>query len=325
MRRFLSVFLIFGLLLNLSGCQKAMTEQHFFAMDTVMTLQLDSADPALFSLCEAEVARLEKLFSVTVEESEIARLNRGEQTTLSADTLAILKKGLALSEETDQAFCISLYAASKLWDFGGTPRVPASAELEAVRPLVDDTALTLTEKTLNLPQAAGLDLGGIAKGYAADTLAAILAEQGVEHYFLSLGGNVQVSGGNPNGEPWRVGIADPAGGNPVGIVPISDGAVVTSGGYQRNFTAKGTTYHHILSRETLAPADSGLLSATAITADGTTADALSTAFFVMGKEKALRYCADREGIDCVLITADKQIVTSEGISFILNNTEYTYE
>ena len=325
MRRILSLILIFIIPLTLGGCQKQMTEQHFFAMDTVMTLQLDTADPALFALCETEVSRLEGLFSVTIEDSEIARLNRGEQASLSSDTRTVLQKGLALSAETEQAFCLSLYAASKLWDFGGEPRIPTAAELEAVRPLIDDTSLMLDGSTFLMPKNVMLDLGGIAKGYAADRLAALLAENGVEHYFLSLGGNVQVGGGNPNGEPWRVGIADPQGGEYVGIVTLTDGAVVTSGGYQRNFTQDGKTYHHILDRATLAPADSGVLSATALAADGTTADALSTAFFVMGEEAALRYCAAHEGIDCILITADHRVVTSNGLNFTLHNTEYTYE
>ncbi|MBQ7089812.1 MAG: FAD:protein FMN transferase [Clostridia bacterium] len=324
MKRFFSIFLIFGMLFNLCGCKKTMTERHFFAMDTMMSLNLDTSNGGVFELCEAEVERLESLFSTTVETSDIARLNRGELTSFSADTLDILKKGLAVSKETDQAFCMSLYPASRLWDFGGKPRVPSKAELEAVRPMIDDTSLMLVDHSFYLPKDAGLDLGGIAKGYAADSLAVILEEQGVEHYFLSLGGNVQVKGGNLNGEPWRIGIADPMGGEPVGIVPITDGAVVTSGGYERNFVHKGKTYHHILDRATLSPAGSGLISATAITADGTTADALSTAFFVMGEEKALRYCADHMGVDCVLITEDHRVVTSDGIQFSLENKNYTY-
>lgn len=325
MKRLFSIILISVLMANLGGCQKSMTERHFFAMDTVMTLQLDTDDQEVFDQCIAEVERLESLFSVTKEKSEIARLNRGEQIPLSVDTNAILQKGLALSAETKQSFCLSLYPASALWDFGGTPRIPADAELEAVRPLIDDTALSLSEASLTLPTNGGIDLGGIAKGYTADTLTALLAEQQIDHYFLSLGGNVQVGGGNLDGNPWRVGIADPNGGDPIGIVRLSDGAVVTSGGYQRNFTQGDKTYHHILDRATLAPANSGLLSATAITADGTTADALSTAFFVMGEEKALAYCAARDGVDCVLVTDDQRIVTSDGVNFTLNHSEYSYE
>ncbi len=325
MKRFFSILIIITTMLSLSGCRKAMTEQHFFAMDTVMTLQLDTADPALFTLCQEEIERLEGLFSTTKAESEVARLNRGEQPALSEDTQSVLKDGLSLSAKTDQAFCLSLYPASKLWDFGGEPKVPSQLELDAVRPLIDDTALTLNGETLSLPQDAGIDLGGIAKGYAADRLASLLDRQGVSHYFLSLGGNVQVGGGNPNGSPWRIGIADPEGGEYVGLIELADGAVVTSGGYQRNFTEGGRVYHHILDRTTLRPAESGLLSATAITQSGTTADALSTAFFVMGEEKALAYCADHAGIDCILITSDHRVVTSDGISFTLNHTEYTYE
>ena len=313
---------------NLCGCHAPKDEQqHFFAMDTVMTLRLIDASPEDFKACQEKVKELEQKFSVTLPESEISALNRAGSATLSADGAAVVEAGLTVSEQTEGAFCLSLYPAGRLWGFSGEEmRVPSAQELEAVRPLIGDEAITLSEKEITLPKGGAIDLGGIAKGYTADLLDLLLEERQVEHFFLSLGGNVQVGGGNPDGSPWRVGIADPDGGEAVGVLEIADGAVVTSGGYQRNFEQDGTLYHHILDPETLAPAKSGLKSATAVGLSGTLADALSTAFFVMGEERALDYCA-RYDAECILITEDDRVVVSPGLKeqFTLLNPQYRYE
>ncbi len=325
MKKLLLMILIASLLL--CGCAPQSTTHHFFAMDTVMTVQLLDGQEADALACESLVQALEEKLSVTREESEIARLNATGQATLSADTAAVVEAGLRVHRETEGAFCLSLYPAGRLWGFTGeTKQVPSADALEAVRPLVDDGAIRLEGKELSLAPGMALDLGGIAKGYAADLLSILLEERQVEHYFLSLGGNVQVGGGKADGSPWRIGIADPAGGDPVGVLELTDGAVVTSGSYQRNFTRDGKTYHHILDPETLSPAQSGLVSVSVVAESGTLADGYSTALFVMGEKKALEFCA-ANGIECILITEDGRLVVSEGLkgNFRLNNGRYTYE
>lgn len=325
MKKLLSVILIVCLLL--CSCAPSGTTYHFFGMDTVMTLQLADGDEEDALACEEAVKALEEKCSVTLEGSEIHTLNAQGSATLSADTAAVVEAGLRVNRETEGAFCLSLYPAGRLWGFTDeTQRVPSAAALEEVRPLVDDSAIRLDGKEISLPAGMALDLGGIAKGYAADQLALLLEERQVEHYFLSLGGNVQVGGGKADGSPWRVGIADPEGGDPVGIIELTDGAVVTSGGYQRNFTKDGVTYHHILDPQTLSPAQSGLVSVTVVAESGTLADGYSTALFVMGEQKALEFC-QKQNVECILITKDGRVVVSEGLrgNFELNNDRYIYE
>lgn len=327
MKRFVLILIVICLCLGLPGCRPATREQYLFAMDTVMTFRIEGDNGSVFALCRQKVEELEQKFSATLPESELYQLNQAGTATLSADTAAVVEAGLMVSRETGQAFCLSLYPASRLWDFTGeNPKVPAEEELEAVRPVIDDTLIQMNGKEVTLPQGGGLDLGGIAKGYTADLLAILMEEQQVEHYFLSLGGNVQVGGGNPDGSPWRIGIAEPDGGEYVGIIELSDGAVVTSGGYQRNFEQGGKRYHHILDRATLAPAESGLKSVTVVAESGTLADALSTALFVMGEEQALDYCRRQGDFECVLLTEDHRVVVSEGLKdrFTLHNKEYKY-
>lgn len=293
-----------------------------------MTVQLVDADEKIFADCEALVRELEQKFSVTDPQSEIFLLNQNGQAELSADTAAVLEAGLRIHRETQGAFCLSLYPASSLWGFTKEQKqVPSAAELEQVRPLIDDTKIHPDGKNVSLPQGMELDLGGIAKGYTADLLAILLEEQQVEHYFLSLGGNIQVGGGKPDGSPWRVGIADPDGQEYVGVVELKSGAVVTSGGYQRNFEQDGKIYHHILDPQTLAPAESGLKSVTIVAPSGTLADGYSTALFVMGEEKALEFCKAQGDVECILITEDNRVVVSDGLKeqFSLHNTQYSYE
>ena len=326
-RSFVLILTALCLLFSASSCKPVTQERHLFAMDTVMSFRLEGDNGTAFALCQKEVEALEQMLSTTLPQSEIYQLNQQGTATLSAPAAGLVQAGLNYSAATKQAFCLSLYPATRLWNFTGSqPYVPTAAELQALQPLADDTKIKIDQNTVTLPAGAAIDLGAIAKGYTGDRLAALLAQQGVEHYFLSLGGNVQVGGGNPNGTPWRVGIADPKGGEYVGIVTLKDGAVVTSGGYQRNFTHNETVYHHILDRATLAPAQSGLTSVTVVAQNGTMADAFSTALFVMGEQQALEFCAQRGDFECILITEDNRVVVSEGLkqSFTLHNTAYQY-
>ena len=316
------------LCLLLCGCSPVTEERYFFAMDTIMTFRLEGDDGTAFSACENRIRELEQLFSATLPESEIYQLNQSGAGTLSEETLALIQAGLSVSAETDQAFCLSLYPVTRLWNFTGeNPRVPAEEELEALRSVVDDTRIQISGSAVTLPEGGAIDLGGIAKGYAAEQLAALLAELGIEHYYFSLGGNVQVGGGKPDGSLWKIGVADPDGDGYVGILSVADGAVVTSGGYQRNFTLDGKTYHHILDRVTLAPAESGLKSVTIVAESGTRADALSTALFVMGEEKAEAFHREHGGFEYILITDENQVVVSTGLqaSFTLENSQYDYK
>ena len=146
---------------------------------------------------------------------------------------------------------------------------------------------------VSLDQGTRIDLGAIAKGYASDRMAAIYQEHGITHGIVDLGGNTWVCGGNLEGEPWQIGIQDPArsAGALAGILEASDAFAVTSGGYQRYFEENGQVYHHIIDPATGRPAESGLTSVTVVAdgaaGNGTMCDALSTALFVMGEDRAL--------------------------------------
>ena len=145
---------------------------------------------------------------------------------------------------------------------------------------------------------------------------------------VSLGGNIQVKGSKPDGTSWKVAVEDPFSDSEnayAGILSVADKAVVTSGTYERYFEKDGKRYHHILDPATGYPAEKGLASVTIVSDDGTLADALSTALFVMGKEKAVAYWKVRaKEFDMILIEDDGTISVSEGIENVFS-CEKKYE
>ena len=154
----------------------------------------------------------------------------------------------------------------------------------------------------------------MAKGCAAENAIDSMRQAGVESGIISLGGNVQTLGLKPDGSLWKVAIQDPEDPNGyVGVIGVGETAVVTSGPYQRNFTLKGTVYHHIINPATGYPSGSALRSVTIICEDGTMADCLSTAMFVLGESKALNYWRTYGGFEMILITNDDRIVCTKGL------------
>ena len=235
----------------------------------------------------------------------------------------LIARALDFSAATDGAFDITLAPVSSAWGFTeDTYRVPEDAELALLLPCVGAEHVHLEEGTaVSLDQGTRIDLGAIAKGYASDWMAAIYQEHGITHGIVDLGGNTWVCGGNLEGEPWQIGIQDPArsAGALAGILEASDAFAVTSGGYQRYFEENGQLYHHIIDPATGRPAESGLTSVTVVAdgaaGNGTMCDALSTALFVMGEDRALELW--RSGVydfELILVTEDGRLLATAGIA-----------
>ena len=134
---------------------------------------------------------------------------------------------------------------------------------------------------------------------------------GIESALLNLGGNVLVIGSRADGEAWRVAVADPKNTeNVVGVLAVTDKAVVTSGTYERYFMDGAMRYHHLLDPQTGKPARTGLESVTIVCDSAERADILSTALFVMGEEKALEFWKQDGGFEMILIREDKTMVVT---------------
>ena len=316
------------LCLTLAGCFGAASPARtaFFAMDTYITLEAYGKNAAeALSDCEAETARLTSLLSVTSETGDILRMNHadGSPTRVSTETANLLTEAIALSGGTDGAFDPTVYPLVSRWGFlDATQRVPTQDEIDSLLPLVGWENVRVEGETVTLPVGAGVDLGGIAKGYVTDRLVSLLRQRGVESALLSLGGNVYAVGANPAHGDWRIGVQNPnSADSVVGVVSVQNAAVVTAGSYQRYFTQDGQTYHHILDPMTGRPAESGLSSVTIVCESATRADALSTALFVMGLERATAFWRGDGAFAAVFVSADGAVSYTENCAFAPSNPD----
>jgi len=316
MRRLISITLALPLLLSLTACfgppvdpDTVQESIQVIAMDTAMVISTYGKRSTAAAYASEDLIReLESQLSRTEEESAVFRLN-GTGT-------------LELGEKAEDLFPM-LEAADRYC----RETVPGKARLPKLRELVDGTAVKVTDRTAALAPGQSIDLGGIAKGYAADRLTDLFREYEIPRAMATLGGNVLVWGNRPDGTPWRVGVQDPA--RPqeqnafVGVLLLENAFAVTSGGYQRYFEESGKTYHHIIDPATGFPADSGLTSVTVV-ADcagdsdlpGTMCDAFSTALFVMGEERALDFWRNWGGnpFELVLVTEDGRVAVTGGLA-----------
>ena len=293
--------------------------QSLFAMDTYMEITAygKNSEEAVAAAI-AEIQRLDALLSTGSDTSEVTMLNQQKTRILSEDTAYLLERAQQIYQDTQGAFDITIYPIMKLWGFAGDAfHIPTQAELDLLLPNVNMSALVYQEEenTLTIPDLAAIDFGGIAKGYTSERVAKIMQEHGINSALMNLGGNVQAIGTKTDGSLWRVGIRTPDGSQPyLGVLSIEDKAVITSGGYERYFEDNGTVYHHIIDPKTGKPAQNGLISVTIVCTDGTTADGLSTALYVMGTEKALAFWQEHNQIfDAVLLDADGTLYVTEGL------------
>lgn len=304
----------------LTACSYSSPEEYshdFFAMDTFMRITAygGNAENGVKTASQ-RINELEKLFSVTNENSELYSVNHNASAEVSAETAELISFALDISDKTNGALDPTVYPVLCAWGFTTDNKcVPSDEELSELLENVDYSRVSVNGNTVSLNEGMMLDLGAVAKGYAADEAERILRENGVTSALIDLGGNIQLIGTKPDGSDWRLGLKDPTGAGNVGVLTVSDRAVVTSGNYERSFTAEnGTVYGHIIDPATGYPVDNGLLSVTIIAGEGRLCDALSTSLFVMGAEKALDFWRNNKNFDVILITDNTEVLITEGIA-----------
>ncbi|MDR1773574.1 MAG: FAD:protein FMN transferase [Clostridioides sp.] len=284
--------------------------------------------------CEYILNDITNKMSLNLMSSEINKINSQagiSDVKVSDDVFFVISKALSYSEISPDTFDISIGSVSDLWEIGtDKARVPSREEIDSVLPLVSYKNIQIDEKEKTvklLKKGMKIDLGAIAKGYAADKIHEYLISQNVASALINLGGNIYVQGNTAKDDAYNVGIQDPQGDNKTVIGSI-DGivnmTVVTSGIYQRFIEKDGKIYHHILNPRTGYPIDNNLNSVTIITKKSIDADALSTTIYGMGLEKGLEYINKNQYIDAVFVTKDKKIYITNGIKnkFRLLSNEY---
>ncbi|MEW5865482.1 MAG: FAD:protein FMN transferase [Bacillota bacterium] len=306
-----------------AGGEDAEYVESQFLMDTYVSIRAvgPGARQAVGAAFD-EMRRVEALTSRFVATSDVSRINQGaggDPVQVSDETFMLLDRALKCSELSGGAFDITIGPVVDAWGFGtDKPHVPDAPTLARALSLVNWRALELNPegKTVRLPlPGMSIDLGGIAKGYAADRAATVLRDHGIQHALIDAGGNIAAVGTRPDGKPWRIGIRDPRGENPADtigpVIVVKDAAVVTSGDYERFFVDNGQRYHHIFDPSTGKPA-SLARSATVIAKNSCDADMLSTAVFVLGPEKGLKVAESLDGVFAMVVGADGNLSFSAG-------------
>lgn len=326
-RRILSLALFLSFMLT--GCAREQElpaqERSLFAMNTYMTFTAYGKNAAeALDMALEQVEEAEALWSVTDQNSEIYQANHsgGQPVTVSDETAQLVSFALDMAEQTDGAVDPTIYPVLSAWGFTTqSKQVPEEGQIASLLQNVDYGRISLEGDRLTVPDGMQLDMGAVGKGYAGDLVIEVLKEYGVESALINLGGNVQAIGSRPDGNDWRLGIRAPWEEGNLGVLRISDAAVVTSGGYENYFEdEEGNIYWHILDPSTGYPADGGLQAVTIIGEEGKLCDALSTALFVMGEDGAVKYWRANGGFDMLLVTEDGEIILTEGIAgqFTLN-------
>lgn len=291
----------------------------FFAFDTVCVIGGVMSREVLDE-ASSRCLEFEQLFSRTLEGSDVWCINSagGRTVEVASETADVIDRSLRYSAESDGLFDITIGAVSELWDFKQGV-VPTSEAIERALAHVDYRRVRVegSSVTIDDPQAR-IDLGGIAKGYIADDIVALLAARGVESAYVNLGGNVKVLGPKADGTPWVIGVRDPqdeSGSGVVATIESTGGSLVTSGLYERRFEQGGRAYWHILDPRTGYPAESDIVSASIYSEQSIDGDGFTKPLFMLGAEGALAFVDAHPGLQACLVASDGELLFSEGSNF----------
>jgi len=322
----------------LTGCQSSENADPItrsnLKLGTLVGITIhDSQDTQLFNILFDRLDAIEQHMSLNIKTSEINAINASagiEPVQVSEDTFEVIQSSLHYGDLSKGAFDSTIGPLVTLWGIGSdNAKLPSQAEIDTKLPLIDynSVILNIEDKTVFLPlQGMALDLGAIAKGYAADEMYRILDENKVNSAVINLGGNILVKGRKVDNTPWRVGVQNPfdTRGAYIGVVSISDQTVVTSGIYERFFELDGQRYHHILNPATGYPVNNNLASVTIITSKSIDADAYSTVLFASGLEAGLELANGSNEIMAIFVTKDKKVYVSDGVESIFELSDNNF-
>ena len=224
-----------------------MASENEIQLDADVQRARRAADAAI-----ADVRRIEAKYSRFLDDSLTTRINRaagGGAVGIDAETAALITYADRCYAQSGGLFDITSGVLRRAWDVRRQPpALPDEAALAAALARIGWADVEWNELTIRLPRTGmEIDFGGIGKEYAADRMATILLDHGIAHGLVNLGGDVRAIGTQANGEPWRVGIRHPReDGRTIASVELVDGAVATSGDYERFFELDGRRYCHIL-------------------------------------------------------------------------------
>ena len=332
------MLLIFGVIITIIITGKSKKNELIkssYVLGTLINLRAygNKAEKAIDEALE-KLNEIDDKMSAFKGNSEICKINSGagiKAETVSDDTYFVVKKALEYSNILEGTFDPTIRPLVRLWGIGTKIEdVPEDSLIKKTLKYVDYRSVILDESNHSIMlenKKQALDVGGIAKGFAADKVRDIFLKNSIESALIDLGGNIFALGGKEDNTPWKVGIQNPfkPRGEFLGILSVKDKSIVTSGNYERYFMKDGKRFHHILNPNTGYPSESKIISATIISDDSIDGDGLSTGVYILGVNKALNIIEKLQGIEAILVTDEKKVYMTSGVNefFVLTNEEFT--
>ena len=288
-------------------------------MASVHEIQLSTPDRALAERAAAaaiaDVRRIEAKYSRFRDDSVTTAINRAAgraSVSIDAETAALLRYADRCYGASGGRFDVTSGVLRRAWDFKrDPPRVPSRDEIDALLPSIGWQRVEWSNHEVRLPDAGmEIDFGGIGKEYACDRAAAICRDQGVANALVNLGGDVRAIGGHADGSPWRIGIRHPGSEDvAIAMVAIRDGAIATSGDYERFFDLDGRRYCHLLDPRSGMPV-SCWRSASVVAPIATLAGSYATIAMLLEREAAAFLAS--MGVAFLLVAQDMTLSTGGG-------------
>ena len=334
-RRALVTVIAFLMSLCFASCgdNSRHSETYYTYFDTVTTVTVMGSAKELDAVCAIVEPMLERyhcaadIYHEYSGQANACTLNRmagkGPQA-VSPELIELLSFGKEMFDRTGGMCNIAMGSVFSLWHdcreaalSGSPPTLPSEAALLSAAQHADirDLRLDVQNQTAELlDEAMRIDLGAVAKGYAAEQIALALEAAGHDHVALNIGGNVRTIGGKNRREDWVAGVQDPNAQSDSAYVlkvSLAGEALVTSGSYQRYYDYNNVRYHHIISPKTLFP-ENQFVSVTIRAADSGLADALSTALFNMEFDDGFNLINQMDGVEACWILSNGSIKYSQG-------------
>jgi thiamine biosynthesis lipoprotein len=243
---------------------------------------------------EQELSRLNKSLSPFNKESIITKVNNNEEVKTDAFFQKVFHCSMEISGETDGAFDITVAPLVNAWNFGFKKETwPSPKMIDSLLQITGYQKIIMrNDSVIKQDPRIMITCSAVAKGYASDIIGELLDKKGIKNYMINIGGEIVVKGKNPKKEFWHIGINKPIDDSLAAnqeiqtILRLTDAGIATSGNYRNYYYKNGKKYTHTIDPHTGYPVTHNLLSATVIAQDCMTADALATAFMVMGFDKA---------------------------------------
>jgi len=317
------IFLSTLLCLTLVSCNREMPAQTEFVLGTICSVNLyEKGSTKIYAEIFSRLHELDFILSANTDTSNLAAINAGagiSPVKAAPETLLVLKEALLYSEKTNGLFDPTVGPLVKTWNIGTDyAAVPSQERINKALPLIDYHKVKINDadNTVYLAtKGMKLDLGAVAKGYAADEVIKIISKHGIKRAIVDLGGNIYAYGDKATGTDWTIGIRDPETqqGNAILSIKVKNKSVVTSGIYERFFEENGKKYHHILNTKTGYPEDNELMSVSIITSVSMLGDALSTSTFLLGTDKGLALIEQTADTEAIFIDKNRKIRVSSGL------------